>query len=412
MSNQLSVFNRRREMSLTEDAAAELGGLMLPRVSTRGDRFALIDAAGVRYPLDTLHMDVVIIDVNPHKSKLFWGLEDFDPNATDRYPPICFSDNGVAPSANSQEPQARTCGECRHNEWGSRINEKTGSRVKACDDRKKMAVIVMNETTGLVYQLQIPPASLKHLVTYSGQLQTFKPPRMERKADLNDVITRITFADGKTGEMRFNAIGWISSVAPGPQGGWGFDVDAKKQLMPASDQGMAFGEAIDDVIDRGVTDDIVGRNDRPWSNSNALPRNDLPWSNSNALPAAAQKPVENKTPNLELERDAKQLQPPPKKELAAPGHGGRRPGSGRKRQPVESPFPQQASAPVSEPIALDIPASGDETLSGPGTDISNVQRELGKDHSPPSNPAFAQPQELGAQLDEALNFALSLKRAD
>jgi len=398
MNQQVSVFNRRRQVTLTTDATADLGVLLPPHISIRGNRFALVDAAGMRYSVNTLHLDVVIVDVNPHKSKVYWGDDPFDPNAVEFIPPVCFSDNGVAPSADAQEKQARTCAECVHNER-SKINEVTGNRSKPCSDRKKMAVLVLNDT-GLVYQLQIPPATLKTLVKYAGQLQAMKTPGTDRKADLNDVVTRLTFVDGKNGELAFAAAAWISSVQANQVGGWTFIVNQQGQALTAPDQGLAFGTAIDDLIDSGVTDKIVGRLDKPWTGPA------LPAASTSALAA----PVAMPAPALPAVAA-------PASE--APGHGGRRPGSGRKprSQPVQAaPQPPAAAQEVFAPGQPLPTQAAPQQVPQPALPASlqmlpeqmlNPPQET-RASPAPGSPAFAQPQDMTSALNEALAFAMNL----
>lgn len=407
-----SVFTRRRQLSLSANATAELGGLMPPHVSIRGNRFALVDAAGTRFPLQTMHLDCVIVDINEHKSKTYWGEEKFDPNAVEFTPPVCYSDNGVGPSANAQEPQARTCVECPHNRW-SKINEVTGNKNKPCSDRKKLAILPMSDNSGLVYQLQVPPASLTPLRVYSNLVSTWQVPGVGRQADLNDVVTRVTFIDSKNGELEFQPVCWISSLQRVEGRGWLISQNQAGQVIGAPDGGLAFGDALDTLMDAGVTDDVVGRKDTAWTGV--------------ALPAPA--PVQQiaapapTTPAPQLQAPAQAA--PPASPTAhpaaagAPKHGGSRPGSGRKPRPAAPPaapapaaeqpmdiYPPGAAIPAQE-IPAAAPAPTQQRVAAPQmlapADITSPQPAV------PTNPAFAQPQQASSAIDEALSFAMSLK---
>ena len=263
--NLPSIFGRRDRRGLTETAATGLGGLMPPHVSIKGNRFALVDAGGGRFPLQTMYLDCIVIDINPNICKTYWGPDPYQDG--DDQPPLCFSDNGVGPSAQSTEPQSRTCAECEHNAWGSATNEQTGKNRKACSDRRKAAVVVLNDPTGHCYQLQIPPASLKPFLKYSGQLQAMNAPGLDRKADMDDVVTRIAFADNKNGELQFEAVAWINSVQMTTMGLQLVTQQTAQgvQVALAPDGGAAVAEIIDGLLDRKTTDTIVNKNDRPWS---------------------------------------------------------------------------------------------------------------------------------------------------
>ena len=263
--NLPSIFGRRDRRGLTETAATGLGGLMPPHVSIKGNRFALVDAGGGRFPLQTMYLDCIVIDINPNICKTYWGPDPYQDG--DDQPPLCFSDNGVGPSAQSTEPQSRTCAECEHNAWGSATNEQTGKNRKACSDRRKAAVVVLNDQSGLCYQLQIPPASLKPFLKYSGQLQAMNAPGLDRKADMDDVVTRIAFADNKNGELQFEAVAWINSVQMTTMGLQLVTQQTAQgvQVALAPDGGAAVAGIIDGLLDRKTTDTIVNKNDRPWS---------------------------------------------------------------------------------------------------------------------------------------------------
>lgn len=135
-----SVREQRR--GLTRAAIGGITGGSPPQISIRGSRFRKIDAAGNEKMLDTLSMDIVIVDANEHVSKLYYD-QPYDPSANEYFPPACFSDNGVAPSTSAEKPQSETCAMCPQNAWGSATSALTGKNTKACNDAKKLAVLVV-----------------------------------------------------------------------------------------------------------------------------------------------------------------------------------------------------------------------------------------------------------------------------
>jgi hypothetical protein len=121
---------KMQRRQLAKIAATSFGGGSLPpHVSILGGRFTLIDGAGNKRPLQTLHMDCVVVDINENMTRMFWGVDEqgrlkgFD--AGDTNPPACFSDNGKAPSSRALEPQGKNCAPdrtgangCKWSVWG------------------------------------------------------------------------------------------------------------------------------------------------------------------------------------------------------------------------------------------------------------------------------------------------------
>lgn len=197
MSN-LPAYIRQKTTKLAQTALEGVGIGTGPHINIKGNRFALVDAAGNRQPLQTLYCDVVIFDLQSFYSKIMYpGPWDED----NPLPPICFSDNGVGPSSRAAEPQSLTCKGCPNDRFGSKISE-TGSEVKACRDEWKTACVVPG-VARQVFRLTIPPASLK---AFKGYLASFG----NESYDVDDVVTRLTFVDGQNGVLAFQPIGWLN----------------------------------------------------------------------------------------------------------------------------------------------------------------------------------------------------------
>ena len=270
----MSVFGRQsvQQRAVTAAMLSDLGPGMHPRISIRGGSFALVDAAGMRYgaPVflrntpkgQVVTMLGVIIGSNPKKSRVFYGSK-YDPDNPG--PPDCFSDNGIAPSANASEPQARTCGECEWQKWGSDISQLTGKKTKACDEKKKIAVIIVGDTAGLSYELQIPPATLKQMATYAATLAQGSPPGESRKADVSDMVTAFSFVPGQTGLLEFEPFAWLTSAYLDRNGTLCVATDAGMKPLMSPDQGESVGQRIDDIWESNELDDLLGLNDKPWA---------------------------------------------------------------------------------------------------------------------------------------------------
>jgi len=196
-------------------SAAALQGLAAPshpRISIKGSRFRLVNQAGEETILQTLSMDCIIVAANHNASKVYFENE-YDPSA-ENVAPTCWSDNGIGPSSSASKPQCGTCAACPNNVWGSATSKMTGKQTKACNDVKKLAIYVVGDGSGLLYEFRIPPASLKHLNAYGqmlGQHAAGGAP-----VDFPHVITRVSFDPNTTGVLIFEPVGWIpeSYVVP------------------------------------------------------------------------------------------------------------------------------------------------------------------------------------------------------
>lgn len=263
--NQPVQLAGRRRAGILDAMSQGLAQPAVPRISIKAQRFTLVDSAGVQIPVQMfdptygLYLDVVIIGVNPNKSKIYYENE-YDPTKDE--PPTCFSDNGVAPSAQAAVPQSPTCAACPNGVWGSDTSKMTGKPTKLCNDRKKLAIIVVNDPSQLVYQLQIPPASLKNLSVLATSLKTHQVTDAEgpRPADPADVVTRVYFNPQKQGELLFQPMGFHQQMAP--------YVTALIEKADAS----------------GVIDVTTGANDVPYQGAIALPNPAV----MQALPSPAQ----------------------------------------------------------------------------------------------------------------------------
>jgi hypothetical protein len=212
----------RAKKNLAQKALALVGTGTPPYLSIEGGRFTFVDAAGNTMPVQTLYVDVVFVDFNEHVSKIWYG-SSYDPS--NPLPPQCWSDNGIGPSVGAASPQNNLCGSCPKNVWGSKISQ-LGSKVKECTDKIKSALIVPGWPEH-VFQLQIPPGSFINWRAYTARFAT-------QDTDLNDVITRISFAEANI--LGFEAVNYIDDAT------------------------VAHQAKLDES---GLTNTLVGRFDRP-----------------------------------------------------------------------------------------------------------------------------------------------------
>lgn len=217
---QFLVNRQHRNVSM--GAVQGIGGPSPARISIAANKFTKVDSAGNQRPHTVIminqqgqqqefpasFLECVLVGVNPNVSKTYYDTQ-YDPNADDA-PPACWSDNGTGPSSMAPKPQARTCAECPHNIWGSAVSNMTGKPTKACNDAKKVALLVPNDP--IIYQLRIPPATLKNLKQYAHTVggNQINAGGQQRACDLSDVVTRISFES--QGVLKFEAVSFIDPV--------------------------------------------------------------------------------------------------------------------------------------------------------------------------------------------------------
>src|ERR1700722_1369052 len=192
----------RQRRSISDAAMSGIGSSRGAHISIRGGRFHLVNAAGMETHIDTHYLDIVVVDANVNTSKVFFAY-DYDPSVD--APPDCFSDNGTGPSLQSMTPQSPTCSICPWNARGSDTTF-TGKPTKACQDRKKLAVVLPDDPAVTVYEFQIPPGSVTNLKAYNNWISQQPTNNPGRKPDLADLVTRVEFDPDKQFTMKFTAV--------------------------------------------------------------------------------------------------------------------------------------------------------------------------------------------------------------
>ncbi len=176
-----------------------------PRISLKGGRFRLQSPQGEEIVIPQHWLDVVVVDANPTLSKIYYP-GNYDP-ASEGSAPSCYSDNGQAPSIRAVKPQCGTCAACPHNVWGSKITP-TGAKTKACTDVKKVAVLIADNTSGPVFELRIPPASLSNFGAYVRSLDAAGIPAA-------GIVTRLQFdTNSDFPKLQFDARPVVGNESP------------------------------------------------------------------------------------------------------------------------------------------------------------------------------------------------------
>lgn len=156
---------------ITNDLIVSGGGY--PTVSIKGKVFTL--KRGDEKTLITnaddepaRSLEVVILKAGPAGDKLAKVYYKSGYTEGSDAKPLCYSNDGIAPSINAQEPQCKTCAACPQNVWGSHVSE-DGKKGKACSDSKRLAIAPAGQINDPML-MRVPAASLKALTAFGQQL--------------------------------------------------------------------------------------------------------------------------------------------------------------------------------------------------------------------------------------------------
>ena len=209
-ATQDDIFSTDNLNDLTEGAG---GGF--PVVSIRGGKWR-VKSGGEEIVITDADDDpvasipVVLVKAQREVSKIFYAknYEEGDDAAPD-----CYSMDGERPDPSAPDPQSNQCATCKMNQWGSRITD-SGKKAKRCSDNRRVVVvpaarkmdsadpqILHNDVYGGPMLLRIPPASLKDMAKYAGEL------RSKVNENYNAVVTLLSFdTDVSFPKLRFKAV--------------------------------------------------------------------------------------------------------------------------------------------------------------------------------------------------------------
>jgi hypothetical protein len=144
---------------------------------------------------------VVIVKASPYVSRIYYKdkyTEDSDEA------PDCFSLDGERPDPSVDNPPGQTCAMCPMNEWGSKVSEVSGKKVKACASARRVAVlpaaemrskdeipdpeVLRNEDAGGLMLLRVPTTAMADLKAYAAEIKRRVPGH-----NYNMIVTRLAF---------------------------------------------------------------------------------------------------------------------------------------------------------------------------------------------------------------------------
>lgn len=178
---QLQALNGANDL----DAGVSAG---FPVMSIRGAKWRIVEG-GEEHPVYmpgtkdlAPFVRVVLLRANQALSKIYYPgqyVEGSDEK------PTCYSNDGIRPAADAEDPQSETCAACPHNVWGSKISP-SGAKIKACADVRRVAVLPAEDLEYSPVLLRIPGASLSDLAKYGRALK-------QRNIPYAAVVTKLSF---------------------------------------------------------------------------------------------------------------------------------------------------------------------------------------------------------------------------
>lgn len=153
-------------------------------------------------------LEVIIVDWLKEPSRKFYAAAyDKDAKAT---LPDCWANNGDKPEEGAANPQNSNCAVCPKNVKGSGANGKG----KACRYERRLAVLVVGDSSGDIYQITIPSTSLfsDNVGNEYGFEGYMKFLRANNEA-MDTVVTRIIYdEDSDIFKVRFKATRHLTAV--------------------------------------------------------------------------------------------------------------------------------------------------------------------------------------------------------
>jgi hypothetical protein len=175
MSNEVAVVHghlipeylRGRATEPIKSDLGKTGGP--PRIAIMKDGFKIMqDGREVKLPAP---LPVIILGASPageFYNRAYYA-RPYQPGSLE--PPDCASSDGIIPDSGELK-QATTCIQCPWSQWGSA----PGGKGQACAQGKTLLVVPATAPTGAVFQLRVPPTSLKPVAAYGAEIAAYGVP--------------------------------------------------------------------------------------------------------------------------------------------------------------------------------------------------------------------------------------------
>jgi hypothetical protein len=238
-----AIVNRKRTLDVNKDivTAAPYANL-----SIKGKVWTLVKDSERKIitkpddPDETVQsLNLGFLRINMH-SKTFYKKK-FTEEDSEGQRPDCYSMDGVVPSANAPDAQAKKCAICPHNQWGSRVSEDNTGKGKACADHARIAVVDPTKIDKPLL-LRVPPASLKPLKDALKMVKT-------RQLQYNEVVFRVGFdMEAASPKLTFKPVGVLDDASYEKACGM-FEDEIVRAIVGADDDGAVAAPAPEQADD-------------------------------------------------------------------------------------------------------------------------------------------------------------------
>ena len=196
-------------------------------------------------------INVVIVNLLEKVSRIYYK-EKFDPNKEATLP-NCWSNLGDKPEEAASDKQSSSCLTCPQNVKGSGQN---GGR--ACRYQRRLSVLLAGDTSGDVYQLNIPAKSLFGKgVNNSHPFESYVKYLLANGESIDNVVTNVAFdANADTMELVFTPVRHITDEE--------FEVMKQAQATPEASMYTAITVAQTDKVKKLPKEESkIERSDEP-----------------------------------------------------------------------------------------------------------------------------------------------------
>lgn len=147
-------------------------------------------------------INVIVVNALPKVSRQFYS-KPYDPDGEATLPD-CWSNLGTAPESNVANAQSANCANCPQNIDGSGQNGKG----RACRFMRRVAILLEGDTTGHLYQFNIPSKSLFGKgVGNTHPFESYKNFLPANGESIDHVVTEMRFDENETGDvLKFTAV--------------------------------------------------------------------------------------------------------------------------------------------------------------------------------------------------------------
>jgi len=262
---EVPAYLKRAGMDdLTKSLAGNTG---LKRISIRGGVFRMMVNGEEIAKNEGRAMEVVIVNGGRNIARQFYAGKYV---AGESSAPDCWSNDGDAPDASVEEPQAKTCEGCSQNIKGSGQGDS-----RACRFQQRLAVLLADDIDGDVFQLVLPSKSI------FGRGDLDKMPFQQyakyvgaQGKSINTLVTEIRLdSDSDTPKLTFKPLKYLT------EGQWetakekGDSPAARSAVMqtPATTDGAKVKPAMKAVVVEKVEAEEVPEPVKRASKKNAEP---------------------------------------------------------------------------------------------------------------------------------------------